>query len=168
MGRASMTLIPKTNQVRIGLLESIKKYRNHNAGSEFLTPELQDYAFVRLEGSLSASSENGGFLRIGVNGNADDMNNKVLGIAQVNWLIHNAKIAFSALDQFELTAEFSFYDNMGIVEFTAQQTLNAAINPLKAYGVIENLPYPLKIQIKHTLDEDIILNDMNLYGVKAA
>ena len=165
MGRASM-IQGKTSVTRLGLLESIKKYRNYNAGSEFLTPEVQDYAFIRLEGSLSSSSANGGFLRIGVNGNANDTHNKVLGIAQVNWLIHNAKIAFSALDEFELTAEFSFYDNMGLIEFTAQQTLNAAINPLKAYAVIQDLPYPLKIQIKHTLDEDIILNDMNLYGVR--
>ena len=46
----------KTSVTRLGLLESIKKYRNHNAGSEFLTPEVQDYAFIRLEGSLSSSS----------------------------------------------------------------------------------------------------------------
>ena len=89
MGRASM-IQGKTSVTRLGLLESIKKYRNYNAGSEFLTPEVQDYAFIRLEGSLSSSSANGGFLRIGVNGNANDTHNKVLGIAQVNWLIHNA------------------------------------------------------------------------------
>ena len=160
-----MTIQRKTSSTRLGLLESIKKYREHKAGSEFLTPELQDYAFVRLEGTLSANSDNG-FLRIGVNGAAGDMYYKVLGIAQVNWLFHNAKIAFSALDQFEFTAEFSFHNDMAIVEFTAQQSLNAAINPLKAYGVIKNLPYPLKIQIIHTTGDDIILNDMNLYGVK--
>ena len=162
-----MTLISKTNQVRIGLLESLRKYRNYNAGSEFLTPDLQDYAFVRLEGTLSSKSVNGGFLKIGVNGAAEDMYHKVLGIAQTVWLFHNRKIDFSALPQFEFTAEFSFYADMAIVEFTAQQSLNAAINPLKAYGVIKNLPYPLKIQITHTTGEDILMQDMNLYGVKA-
>ena len=156
----------KTSTVRLGLLESIRKYRNYNAGSEFLSQELQDYSFVRLEGTISSKSVNGGYLRIGVNGADNDMFQKVLGIAQEVWLVHNRKIHFSALPQFEFTIEFSFYADMAVVEFTAQQSLNAAINPLKAYAVIKNLPYPLKIQIVHTTGEDILMQNMNLYGVK--
>ena len=166
MGHTNM-IQGKNSTTRLGLLESLKKYRNYNTGSEFLSPELQDYAFVRLEGTISAQAPDGGFLRIGVNGAEADMFHKVLGIAQTVWLFHNRKIIFSALPQFEFTAEFSFYDEMATVEFTAQQSLNAAINPLKAYGVIKNLPYPLKIQITHTTGRDILMQNMNLYGVKA-
>ena len=165
MGHTNM-IQGKTSTVRLGLLESLKKYRNYNAGSEFLSQELQDYSFVRLEGTVS-SKANGGFLNIGVNGAVINMRQKVLGIAQTEWLIHNRKIIFSALPQFEFTAEFSFYDSMAVVEFTAQQSLNAAANPLKAYAIITNLPNPLRIQIVHTTGEDILMQNMNLYGVKA-
>ena len=163
-----MILIPKTNQVRIGLLESLKKYRNHNAGSVFLSQDLSDYSFVRFEGTITGTdTDPTGFMRIGVNGAADDMFIKILGIAQTVWLVHNQKIPFSVLPQFEITIEYSFHGNMATVEFTAQQSLNVAINPLKAYGVIRNLPYPRKIEITHTQNGDIILQNMNLYGVKA-
>ena len=45
MGHTNMTIQRKTSVARLGLLESIKKYRNYNAGSEFFNTRTTGLCF---------------------------------------------------------------------------------------------------------------------------